>query len=110
MNDPTQANNSRTRLLNEAAAIVTKDRNSAYGNPEDNFRNIAELWSTYLTASNKSRTVVTPFDVSQLMILMKVARLSTNPTHRDSLVDAAGYAACGADCQEALIARSALTP
>jgi hypothetical protein len=28
--------------------------------------------------------------------LIKVARLSTNPTHKDSWIDLAGYAACGA--------------
>jgi hypothetical protein len=27
--------------------------------------------------------------------LLKIARLRANPTHRDSWVDLAGYAACG---------------
>lgn len=92
----------RQRLLEEAMKITGQDRNKAYGNPEDNFTNIANLWNAYFDASqpNGSRDC-TASDVANLMILMKVARLSTNLGHRDSAVDIAGYAACLADCQEA---------
>ena len=90
----------RERLLKEAIRITTSDRNAAYGNPEDNFANIAAYWSSYLTQSTKVDIVISPQDVAHMMILMKVARLATNPTHYDSLLDIAGYAACGADCQE----------
>jgi hypothetical protein len=34
-------------------------------------------------------------DVALLMIGMKLARLRHNPSHEDSWVDVAGYAACG---------------
>lgn len=95
--------NPRQRLLQEAMHITSHDRNSSYGNPEDNFRHIAEFWSTYLTTAKKQRIVITPFEVAQMMVLMKTARLATNPTHRDSLVDQAGYSACAADCQESLL-------
>lgn len=88
----------RESLLKEAARITTTDRNTAYGKPEDNFANIAKLWSVYLSASRLPQVTFTASDVAHMMILMKVARLSTNPTHYDSLVDIAGYAACGADC------------
>jgi hypothetical protein len=100
MNEPVSTETARARLLAEAAKIVAVDRNKAYGNPEDNFRNIANLWNAYFTAQGAGMHC-TPCDVANLMILMKVARLSTNLTHRDSLLDIAGYAACGADCQEA---------
>jgi hypothetical protein len=90
----------RTRLLEEAIKITAHDRNKAYGNPEDNFANIAEYWSAYLTQSQKQSIIVSSQDIAHLMILMKIARLATNPNHRDSLVDVAGYAACAADCQE----------
>jgi len=79
----------RRALLAEAADIVSNDRNTIYGEPEDTFARIATLWSSYLGVT--IRTV----DVANLMVLMKVARLATNPTHRDSWVDVAGYAACG---------------
>lgn len=89
----------RAQILGEALSIVTKDRNAAYGNPEDNFQNIADYWNTYLTQSKKVDIVITPVDVAYLMILMKMARLTTNPLHSDSLTDVVGYAACGRDCQ-----------
>jgi len=79
----------RKALLEEAAQIVTVDRNNQYGEPEDTFHRIALLWSVYVG------TLVTKADVANMMILMKVARLSTNPHHRDSWLDVAGYAACG---------------
>lgn len=95
----------RKRLLEEAINITANDRNKAYGNPEDNFQNVANLWNAYFNAQNPGLTTDGVFvdarDVANLMILMKMARLSTNLNHRDSLVDIAGYAACGADCQEA---------
>jgi len=91
----------RTALLEEATKITAQDRNKEYGAPEDNFQNIANYWNTYLTTIPKQGNIVplTSQDVAHLMILMKMARLNTNPGHRDSLVDIAGYAACGEDCR-----------
>jgi hypothetical protein len=36
-------------------------------------------------------------DVAHLMVLLKVARSINNPQHKDSWIDIAGYAACGAE-------------
>lgn len=88
----------REQLLREAIGIVSNDRNKAYGNPEDNFKNIAVYWSQHLTASTGIEITVTALDVAHMNILQKMARLSTNPTHHDSTVDVAGYAACAAGC------------
>jgi len=85
----------RRQLLDEAATIVTKDRATAYEEPEDSFRNIARLWNGYLAA--KKDPEISPADVAAMMILLKVARLSNNPSHYDSALDVAGYAACLAD-------------
>jgi Domain of unknown function (DUF6378) len=85
----------RRQLLEEAATVVTKDRNAAYEEPENSFRNIARLWNAYLAA--KRDPEITPVDVAQMMILLKVARLTNNPSHYDSALDIAGYAACLAD-------------
>lgn len=90
--------NPRQALLQEALKITSVDRNSAYGNPEDNFRNIAVYWSQHLSASTGLEITLSPSDIAYMMILMKLARLSTNPTHYDSILDVAGYAACAADC------------
>lgn len=89
----------RQSLLSEASRIISADRNAAYGNPEDNFSNIADYWNSYFKQSKKVEVDITPQDVAHLMILMKMARLATNPGHRDSLVDVAGYAGCAEDCR-----------
>ena len=97
MNQPQiQFVNNRQRILAEAMEITSKDRNQAYGPPEQNFRNIANLWMSYFQAQGHDFKIW-PADVAALMILMKVARLSTNQGHKDSWVDVAGYAACGFD-------------
>lgn len=82
----------RQEVLVEALDIVTGARNKAYGSAEDNFQNIANLWNAYL------KTTLTTVDVANMMVLLKVARLKHSPDHRDSWVDIAGYAACGAEC------------
>lgn len=92
----------RAAILNEAMEIVHKDRNSAYGDPEDNFANIAAAWNAYLQAKIKGFIVseLNSHDVAIMMVLMKTARLAVNPNHHDSTVDIAGYAACLGDIQQ----------
>lgn len=81
----------RKETLEEALKIVTKDRQNAYGTPEDNFNCIAGLWSAYLGHP------ITAKQVAILMILLKVARAKANPDYADNYVDICGYAACGAE-------------
>jgi len=88
--------NGRQIILDEARAITSADRNKQYGDPEDNFRNIAALWTGYVQARFPD-VKFSPSDVAAMSALIKVARLATNPTHKDSWVDLAGYAACGGD-------------
>ena len=80
--------NRRTVLL-EAEEAVCSDRNKDYGDPEDNFEDIAKLWTAY------KNVPLTRTDVSVLMMLVKVARMKTSPALKDHWVDIAGYAACG---------------
>jgi Domain of unknown function (DUF6378) len=89
----------RSQLLAEADEIVNKDRNSVYGNPEDNFKDIAQLWAAYKGVS------FTSMDVVVMNMLIKVARLKKTPGYHDGLVDIAGYAACGADIQANMLKR-----
>ena len=91
----------RQSILDQASAIVHGDRNVAYGNPEDNFANIAGAWNVYLHAKGFVG-MISAADVPIMMILMKTARLATNPTHHDSCVDVAGYAACLGDIQHSM--------
>lgn len=76
----------RQRVLDEAGRIISADRNSTYGEPEDNLGRIAGLWTVYLERP------VSPRDVAWLMVLLKVAR-EVHAPHDDNPVDVAGYAA-----------------
>ena len=86
----------RTELLDKAKEIITGAREEHYGSPEDNFRNIAMLWTAYLDDGGIS-TVIHPEDVAIMMILMKCARLKSDERHEDSWIDIAGYASCGSE-------------
>lgn len=80
-------------ILMEAEKIVNGARRNAYGHPENNFQRIADLWNAYLVNRIDPDAPVSNQDVALMMCLMKIARLLETPTHRDSLVDLAGYAA-----------------
>jgi hypothetical protein len=86
----------RGKVLNEANSIVNGARANVYGGPEDSFRTIASLWSTYLSRAGSVTSLTAP-DVASMMALLKIARLQNSPDHWDSWVDLAGYAACGAE-------------
>lgn len=85
-------------ILNEALETV-KGRGLNYGKPEDNFQRIALIWNAHMVNrfGLEAAPVLTPQDVSMMMILLKVARLQNSPEHHDSWVDVAGYAACGGE-------------
>ena len=89
----------RTECLETAKTIVNGARQENYGNPESNFRNISELWTTYFNIAKNTEDWydITPTDVANMMILMKMARLMNKPDHEDSWVDIAGYAANGCE-------------
>jgi hypothetical protein len=70
----------------EALEIVN-GRRELYGQPEDNFANIAAFWATYLGRE------ITSIDVARMMQLMKIAR-QMHTHKRDNLVDLIGYALC----------------
>ncbi|OBJ40273.1 hypothetical protein A5630_25315 [Mycolicibacterium mucogenicum] len=78
-------------VLDEAARLIDGDRLGQYGKASESFERIGDLWSAYLGAC------LTPFDVANMMILLKVSRaksgLDRGDVHRDSYVDIAGYAA-----------------
>ena len=84
----------RSDVLFEAESLITGDRNHTYGEPTENFVNIATLWTVRLKHKFKDGEELTAADVADLMILLKVAR-NTTQTKRDNYVDIAGYASCG---------------
>lgn len=84
----------RQELLAEASRLITGDRNQTHGEPDENFRTIANYWNLQLDHKLKDGEVITASDVAVSMILLKVARMSAKPT-KDHWLDTAGYAACG---------------
>lgn len=98
--------NLRKKCLETALKYTTADRNAAHGDPESNFSNIAAYWNAHLHARygdvlpqnvNGADFALDAVDVALMMAGMKAARLSYNPSHEDSWIDLAGYAACGMD-------------
>ena len=81
----------RSILLKKAAEIISGERNEKYGPAEENFKYIAEFWSIYLGKEIKL------VDVSNMMILMKMARTINDKSHIDNYLDTAGYAALAAE-------------
>jgi hypothetical protein len=81
----------RQEVLAEADRLISVDRAEQYGPVNDNFGRIAALWSAYLGAP------ISMADVAALMVLLKAARTAAAPSHVDSWVDMAGYAALGGE-------------
>ena len=84
----------RGTILTEALEIINGERQDQYGNPEDSFEVIADLWNSILGPS-----YVTPRDVCLLMALFKLGR-EVHQKKRDNLIDAVGYLALAADMPE----------
>lgn len=81
----------RAEILDEAKKCVCEDRESQYGSPEDSFKLIAELWSSYLDYA------ISPVDVAIMMALLKLARIASGRFKADSYIDACGYIACAGE-------------
>lgn len=90
-----------SNIMVTAGKTVLGERGAQHGNMEDSFTTIANFWTEYLVSTASRREVgsaeellVTPFDVAQMMVLLKVARsIHGNPANVDHYVDAAGYSA-----------------
>lgn len=81
--------NKREEVLRKANEMVNGQREEDYGTPENNFNNIADVWSWYLDLE------LSALDVANMMTLMKMARIKGNSFKADSYIDAIGYLACG---------------
>lgn len=75
------------QILLEAHAIVNGSR---HGTPERMLEDIASLWSAHLKLS------LSPRDVANMMVLLKVARAGASHSV-DNYTDIAGYAALAAE-------------
>ena len=78
------------QLLQQALQIF-EERRANYGLAKHHFREVAKRWSLILNCQ------ITPGQVVMCLIELKLARLKENPTHLDSIIDIAGYAAVMAE-------------
>lgn len=90
----------RAKFLKQVEGLVCMDRNVQHGDAEDNFRNIATLWTDYLAM--RPNGPLQSYEVGIMMTLFKIARMVHNPTNQDNWLDSAGYMACGAVIAEGI--------
>jgi hypothetical protein len=74
------------QMLHHAAGILA-ERGAVYGDAATSMAAVAARWSITLGHP------VTPAQVVLCLIDLKLARLTHNPKHEDSVCDLAGYAA-----------------
>lgn len=75
-------------ILDEAKGLVYLHRFTDYGHPFDDFSRTGRLWAALLGLPE-----ITPEQVALMLGALKMSRLVNHPTHHDSNVDWAGYAA-----------------
>lgn len=97
----------RSQILETAHRYVCGDRENDYGSPENNFKTIASLWTSYLYGAglmeNDDPTIwktITAKDVAAMLALLKIARISSGHAKNDNWIDLAGYAACGGELED----------
>jgi len=69
---------------------TVEDRRKDYGDPVDNFQQVAQVWSILLGVK------ISATDVANCMIALKLCRLNENDND-DTYIDIAGYAALAYD-------------
>lgn len=83
----------REEILNTAKQYVTVDRAATHGNAENSFETIAGHWTWWLKDKLQENMCLTAYDVAQMMVGFKQARMKDNPSHIDSAQDLCGYGA-----------------
>jgi len=94
--DEVHRGNVAEKVLADALKQVTT-KHKEHGDTSNSFAMIAEFWSTYVkhAAVVQGFTGVEAHDVTQMMVLLKVAR-SVYGKSADNHIDAAGYTALSA--------------
>src|SRR3546814_3882263 len=82
----------RETALAEIGRCVLQDRNASYGDPEDNFQDIADRWTVLFRGRG---VAFTPADVAAMMCDVKPARLRTSAHKQDNWIDLARDPGCG---------------
>ena len=72
---------------------ILDERQDQYGDAKENFRKIGIMWGVILDLPYS----LSEYQVAQMMIALKLQRISVNPDHEDSWLDIQGYAKHGLD-------------
>lgn len=90
----------RDRPLDEAKRLINADRNKEYGEPVENFRDIAEMMTVLIRPILKEGARVRVEHVAMMMMAVKLSRMTTSPHKLDTWVDICGYAGTGYEAME----------
>jgi len=90
----------RSVILRTAEKLINGQRAKDYGEPQENFGRIADLWNAQF--GRKLKAPFTAGDVALALVHLKLSRLANTPDHEDSFIDACGYLALGAEIAEGL--------
>lgn len=95
----------RAFTAEQAAQIVgtMEARGANYGEPEDNFAFIADLWRLWVKKRHGVDVPFSAFDVGMMNADIKKARLATSPSHTDSALDSAVYTLLATGCVHSTI-------
>lgn len=93
----------REKILEAALHACQKARPATYAPPHVNFPRATELIAAWMRIrAENDNWVFSEFDYVVFHVMVKLARLASNPAHFDSWVDVAGWGACGAEITGAL--------
>jgi len=82
--------------LDRVHDLVTQDRNDTHGDPLDNHRQIAELWSAFLRF--KLEESIEPWEAAIMMQHVKQSRMQAGRLTADHFDDTMGYGEVGRYC------------
>ena len=90
----------RNKPLDEAKRLINSDRNEEYGEPVENFLDIAEMMTVLIRPILKSGARVRVEHVAMMMMAVKLSRMTTSPDKADTWIDICGYAGTGYEAME----------
>lgn len=88
------------KICNEAAKLISGDREESHGSVRQNHENIAKLWNAYLVIRQEPAAELTAVDILHMMVLLKMARTQLGKYNPDDWLDGVGYLALAGEVTE----------